>query len=226
MTETNSLSKVGWLADRGARSGRCRNDIYCLLANETPALRINHGERFVCPECFKPLREVSDPVKLPVSWRYSLLMVGGGLAVTALCLLVARPVSLARRTVSVFVVLPSAQSPATMKSIAMPSQTAAIDLAARKLASQQNIAYGRLDSMSPAVTLANSAVRQTNLIASPRSARFSAQNRDFSATPIAGGEPAFPDSAQSQGAAGLVRVTCRIETNGKPVASATRSCPG
>jgi hypothetical protein len=218
MTEAKSLSQVGWIADHGARSGRCRNDIYCLLANETRVLKISQGERFVCPECLKPLKEVPDLVESQSHVRNAWLMVGGGLAVTAFCLLVVHPVFSARHAVSVFVVLPSAQDPANSVSIAIPSQTAEIPLAARTLASPQNIAYRTVAPVSLAVALPNPAARRSNPNASPRALVSSTQNRNFSATPIAGGEPAFPESAESQRIGGLVRVTCRIETNGTPSA--------
>lgn len=216
MTETNSLSQTGRLAGRGAKWGRCRNDIYCVQANESGALRIKRDQRFVCPECFKPLQEVPDPAWHLTSWRNACLMIGGGLAVTACYLLVARPVVLARHTVSVFVVMPEARNPATTQSIAIPVQTAEIPLTPRKLASQQIMAYRKLAPMSHAVAFINPVPRQPTPITSPHTLSSSLQNRDFSAAPVAGGEPAFPESAESQGVLGLVRVTCRIETNGTP----------
>jgi len=226
MTESNSLSQAGWVADSGARSGRCRNDIYCLLANESPVLTIQQNARFVCPECFKPLIEVADPAEHRAIWRNARVIIGGGLAVAALCMLAARPVYVGRHKVSVFVVMSPPQNRATAESIAIPSSTSEIPLAGRKLASQQITLYRTLALMSPALALPDLAAWQTNRIALPRAPGFSKLNRGFSAVPIAGGEPPFPDSAESEGVRGLVRVTCSIQTNGTPVDCETNAVTG
>ncbi len=208
MTETNSLSEVGWLADRGIRSGRCRNDFYCLLANTNRTQRIKSGESFICPECLKPLKEVTDPGKPPQTWRNAWFVIGSGVAATALYLLVALPYVADQPAIPKFVIIPSAYNPTSLQSIAIAPQMVDRPLSARSLANQPVIAYRTL---AQAITLPPRA----SLQAVPAPAH-STQNRGFSAEPIAGGEPAFPDSAQNQRITGLVRVTCRIETNGAP----------
>jgi hypothetical protein len=85
-----------------------------------------------------------------------------------------------------------------------------------KLATRQLIAYAELGSVPPAVTVPGRATQHAKLVILPGVPAAFRQTRGFSGQPIAGGEPAFPESVQSQQSAGLVRVACRIDVNGSP----------
>jgi hypothetical protein len=207
VTETEASSLLAWPDDRGDHWGRCRNDFYCALAIEGRVLHIEPGKRLVCPGCFKPLNELPDLAHRSVPRRKLWLGIGGGLATAALCLLVYRAAPLGGHAAATSVAsLPSQNS----------ARTAEVILAPDKLAPQQVIAYAELGSVPPAITVPGGGAQHAKLVILPGVPAAFRQTRGFSAQPIAGGEPAFPESVQSRPITGLVRVECRIEADGSP----------
>ncbi len=203
---------LGRLDDRGARSGRCRNDLYCSLASKNRTLQIAKGERFACPECLKPLQDPSSLSPPRPHRRTPLVMVGGGLVAMALCLLLARGAFLGGHA-AVLVRTPPAQTLPTTQTAAKPDQRAEVLLDAATVERQRVFTYAMLGPMPPAVTVPKFAAPHSRMAA--LSVSFP-ENRGFNGQSIAGGEPDFPDQAASQRLTGLVRVTCLIEADGRP----------
>jgi hypothetical protein len=215
---TNTPSSVpGPLKDHSVRFGRCLNDFYCSLASQKSTLRLEIGARFVCPECFNPLKQMPNCGHRYAGQHDACLIISGGLTAIALCLLIASRYSTSSQSAPPFTASPSTQIEGRGIYVASIAKTLEFSLTARHLAIQQLIVYPDLRPMSRPVFVPARATPRANPEAPPMADKPPDRNREFSADPTSSSEPSYPRALESEGSTGLVQVTCRIETDGTPV---------